>query len=205
METKKYGREQIANLCQDLLAEKVVGFPTDTVYGLAISSYSSQAFSNLVEIKKRPITKPLSVMVGDICQIDSLALVDERRQRMLQAFLPGPVTFILKAKENLPYFMTLGQSTIGIRVPNHPISLAILNQVKIPLLVTSANLSNQEALLKAKDVYHLFHSQLASLIDVDSLGHQASTIIDLTNQKPIIIRKGPITEKEVLAVWEETK
>ncbi len=205
MKTVIYASNCYDKLCDDLLNDKVVGFPTDTVYGLAISSYSSKAFDALVAIKNRPITKPISVMVDSIDKIKELAILDNRKLKMLEALLPGPVTFLLKAKDNLPYHMTLGYSTIGIRIPNHPTSLAILKKVNVPLLVTSANLSGEEPLLKANDVYNKFNDKLASLIAEDSLGNQASTIIDLSNDKPVIVRDGPISHQEVMTIWEESK
>lgn len=202
METQKYSTKEMDKLCQNLLDEQVVGFPTDTVYGLAIIGNSQTAFDSLVKIKNRPITKPLSVMVYEKKQIQELTEITEKHEKMIEHFLPGAATLIFNAKAGLPIQMTLGCPTIGIRIPNHQTALSVLKMIGQPLLVTSANISGQSPLLKANDVFQTFAGQLTSLIDEDSQGSQASTVIDLTKDKPVILRQGPISKEEIDAVWE---
>lgn len=202
MKTRICNRQEIDILCQDLENEKVVGFPTETVYGLAILSDSEKAFNQLIELKHRPITKPLSVMVSNINKIKEIAYVNAQQEKIIRHFMPGPLTIILKAKPNLPFFMTLGKETIGIRIPNHALSLSILDKIQKPLLVTSANLSSEKELLQAMDVYRTFNHQLVSMINEDSEGQLASTIVDLTTKNLKILRKGPILEEQLLQIWE---
>ncbi len=205
MKTRMCSCQEIDTICQDLENEKVVGFPTETVYGLAIVSNSEKAFNQLMELKHRPITKPLSVMVANVDEIKKIAYVNAQQEKIIRHFMPGPLTILLKAKPNLPYFMTLGQETIGIRIPNHPLSLSILKKMKQPLLVTSANLSNEKALLLAEDVYKTFNPQLVSMIKEDSEGQMASTVVDLTSNDLKILRQGPISKEQLLPIWEENK
>jgi len=205
MKTRMCSCQEIDTICQDLENEKVVGFPTETVYGLAIVSNSEKAFNQLMELKHRPITKPLSVMVANLDEIKKIAYVNAQQEKIIRHFMPGPLTILLKTKPNLPYFMTLGQDTIGIRIPNHPLSLSILKKMKQPLLVTSANLSNEKALLRAEDVYKTFNPQLVSMIKEDSEGQMASTVVDLTSNDLKILRQGPISKEQLLPIWEENK
>ena len=142
MSTKICTIKEWNRICTDLLNCQVVGFPTETVYGLGIIADSQKAFDALVSLKQRPITKPMTVMVKDVDEIEKYAFVNEKQKNVMQQFMPGPITIILKAKPNLPFTMTLGQSTIGFRIPNHELTLKILKQVRKPLLVTSANLSS---------------------------------------------------------------
>lgn len=200
--TKICTEKEIDTICKDLKQEKVVGFPTETVYGLAILADSKKAFDELVQLKKRPINKPMTVMVAKKEKIHDYALVNQKQQKIIDTFMPGPLTIILKAKEHLPHTMTLGQKSIGFRIPNHELSLEILKCINKPLLVTSANISSSPAFIQAKDVYHAFKDQLSSLIDADSLGKNASTVIDLTQDRPLLLRKGEISFEDILKVWE---
>ena len=110
--------------------------------------------------------------------------------------MPGPLTIILKAKDNLPEHVTFNQKTIGIRIPNHELALKILKEVGLPLLVTSANISNEPSLIKAKDVKEKFEGKIASLIDEDAINGEASSVVDVTNRIKIY-REGPISKEEI--------
>ncbi len=193
--------QEIDVICEDLNQEKVVGFPTETVYGLAILADSLPAFQALVQLKNRPITKPMTVMVDDKRKLSLFANINLQQQKIIDAFMPGPLTIILEAKKDLPSTMTLGQKNIGFRIPNHALSLSILKKINKPLLVTSANVSSFPPLIKADEVYETFN-QLSSLINVDSLGQNASTVVDLTKEKPVLLRKGKISLEEILNNWE---
>jgi L-threonylcarbamoyladenylate synthase len=197
---KSFEYRQIAD---DLLKGNVVGFPTETVYGLAIVYDSVDAFTKLYEIKNRNINKPISMMVADIETISSVAYVDEKAKKVINAFMPGPITIILKAKEDLPEHVTFKLSTIGIRIPNHQTALNVLKEVKKPLLVSSANISNEPSLIKAMDVKEIFGGKIASFIEEDAVDGIASTVVDLTTDPIKIYRQGPISEEEILKVIGE--
>ena len=202
IETKIYQDNNYLPIIDDLRQGEVVGFPTETVYGLAIIYNDKKAFDKLYQIKNRSITKPISMMVSDTYQIEKVAYVDDKIKKVIDKFMPGPLTIILKAKENLPEHVTFNKPTIGIRIPNHKIALDILKKVNKPLLVTSANLSNEKALSKAKDVYNTFNGKIKSMIDVDASDDVASTVIDLSGNKPVLLRQGPITLEEIMKEYE---
>ena len=203
METKLYKAHEYKNIIDDLLNGEVVGFPTETVYGLAIVYDDINAFNKIYEIKNRSVNKPISMMVADIDSLKKVAYVDEKVKKIIDAFMPGPLTIVLKAKENLPKHVTFNLNTIGIRIPNHQIALNILKNINKPLLVSSANISNEPSLIKASDVYEKFNQQIASLINEDAADGLASTVISLIDGKLSLLREGPISIKQIKEVIGE--
>lgn len=196
MKTKVYKSNEYIKIVDDLLNGEVVGFPTETVYGLAIVYDSKKAFDKLYEIKNRSINKPISMMVANKDILKSVAYVDENSQKVIDAFMPGAVTIILKAKEDLPYFVTFNQDTIGVRIPTNDVAINILKSVNKPLLVTSANISSEPSLIKANDVYNKFNGLIASLIDEDAINGVSSTVVDVRNDIKIY-REGPISKNDI--------
>ena len=196
METKVYNSLQYQNVVDDLLNGQVVGFPTETVYGLAIVFDSKEAFDKLYEIKNRSITKPISMMVANKKVLESVAYIDENSYKVIDAFMPGALTIILKAKEDLPYFVNFNQETIGVRIPTNDVALNILKAINKPLLVTSANISNEPSLIKASDVYNKFNGLIASLINEDAINGISSTVVDVREDIKIY-REGPISKNDI--------
>ena len=196
METKVYTPFEYEKVVNDLLNGEVVGFPTETVYGLAIVFDDKKAFDKLYEIKNRSITKPISMMVANTNMLSNVSIIDKNSQKVIDAFMPGAITIILKAKEDLPYFVTFNQETIGIRIPTNEVALKILEKVNKPLLVTSANISNEPSLIKASDVFEKFNGLIASLIDEDAINGVSSTVVDVRNDIKIY-RQGPISKNDI--------
>lgn len=196
MKTKVYKSNEYIKIVDDLLNGEVVGFPTETVYGLAIVYDSKKAFDKLYEIKNRSINKPISMMVANKDILKSVAYIDENSQKVIDAFMPGALTIILKAKEDLPYFVTFNQETIGVRIPTNDVALNILKSVNKPLLVTSANISSEPSLIKANDVYDKFNGLIASLIDEDAINGVSSTVVDVRNDIKVY-REGPISKNDI--------
>lgn len=203
METKLFFAQDYAKLIPFLKNGEVVGFPTDTVYGLAVLYHDKEAFLKLAQVKQRAITKPVSMMVADVEQIKKVAYVDKRAEKIIRAFMPGAITLILPAKENLPFHVTLGEKTVGIRIPTNDVALHILKEINEPLLVTSANLSSNPALMKFEDVKQTFFGKIAALIQEDAWQTKASTVVDATKEEIKILREGPIKIDMIMKVIEE--
>ena len=203
METKVYQSNDYKKIVEDLLKGEVVGFPTETVYGLAIVYNSKEAFDKIYQIKQRSITKPISAMVANKEVLKNIAVVDKRASQVVDNLMPGSITVILPAKDNLLEHVTFNLNTIGVRIPTNETALRILNEINIPLLVTSANISNEPSLLKAKDVYSKFNGKIASLIDEDAINGVASTVVDLTKKPIRILREGPISKERIEEVLGE--
>ena len=203
MGTKIYQSFEYEKIVSDLLDGQVVAFPTDTVYGLAIVYDNKDAFDKLYQIKNRSITKPISMMVASSDIIHKVAFVDQKSQKVIDKLLPGALTIILNAKDNLPTHVTFNDPTVGIRIPNHQTTLNILNKVNKPLLVKSANISNSSDLIKAEDGFKQFNGQITSLINEDATNGVASTVVNLTTSPIKVLRKGPIEEETILKIMEE--
>ena len=202
MKTKLYDTYEYENIVNDLLNGEVVGFPTETVYGLAIVYDNKEAFDKLYEIKNRSINKPISMMVASVDMLSDVAYIDKLSKKVIEAFMPGAITIILKAKEDLPEFVTFKQETIGIRIPTNEVALNILKKVNKPLLVSSANISSEPSLIKANDVHNKFDGLIASLINEDAINGISSTVVDVRNDIKIY-RDGPISKKDIEKVLGE--
>lgn len=199
MTTKIYQETEYLKLITDLKNGAVVGFPTETVYGLAVVYDNPLALEKLYEIKGRDSNKPISLMVSSIQDIKKLAYVNKSQEKIIKHFMPGPITIILKAKVDL----ITHYQTLGLRIPNHQLALKILQEIKKPLLVTSANISNNPSLVKYEDVYQTFKGQIASCIALDAKEKLASTVIDLTVKPYKILREGVITLKDINKIIKE--
>lgn len=205
METKVYNQNEYKYLVEDLLNGKVVAFPTETVYGLAIVYDDINAFNRLYQIKNRSITKPISMMVCNKENIEKVAFIDENSNKVIDKFMPGELTLILKAKDNLPEHVTFNLKTVGVRIPKFDLALKILTEVNKPLLVTSANISNTKALVKYEDVIKEFDGKIASLIALDALDSEPSSVVCVFDDDVKMFRQGKISKQEIINVLEERK
>ncbi len=133
----------IAEAVELLRKDEVVVMPTETVYGLAANIYSESAISKIYEIKGRPSTNPLIVHIPSINRLNEVAQhIPAIAYHLAEAFWPGPLTMVLEKKKNISDNITAGQSTVAVRIPNHPVALELLNTVDFPLAAPSANPSN---------------------------------------------------------------
>jgi len=175
---------------------KVVVCPTDTVYGLLADAYQKKAIENLFKIKKRPKEKAVPIFVKDLKLAKKLAKIDKTQQKFLKKFWPGKVTFVLKRKNNLPSILFGKKKTIGLRIPNYKFINQLLFKVDRPLTGTSANISGFPPSTKIKEVLKQFRNQKYQpdlIIDAGNLKPSLpSTVIDLTQKKPKILRVGEV-------------
>ena len=174
-------------------SSKVIAFPTETVMGLGVFYDDFDAYNHLNQIKRRPEDKPYTMMLGDKNDISNYAYVDDRAKKIIDAFMPGPITLLLKSKESVPGYVTHSTGVIGVRVPNMPIIQEMIGYCGKPLLVPSANRSGEKPFVKASDVIKEFGDELGFIVEMDALGESPSTIVDLTNEDVKIIREGPIS------------
>ncbi len=181
--------EKIVNEAVNVLANGgVVLYPTDTVYGLGANIFDNKAVKKVFEIKKRSILKPLSILVGDVRTIDLVAKVSLEQKEILNNFLPGPYTFILNKRKIVPRAITGGSTYVGVRVPDNQLACR-LSKI-FPITTTSANLSDEEVLPTPEEILEQLERDVDLVIDVGKLNSKkASTVINLTTQKPRIIRK----------------
>lgn len=171
----------------------VIAFPTETVMGLGVYFDDFEAYNKLNRVKERPEDKPYSMMLKSPKDIEKYAYIDDKTIKIINRFMPGPLTLLLKAKEGLPKWVTHGSGIIGIRVPDHDVSLALLNAVEKPLLVPSANKSGKPPAVTSKQVEEIFKNELDFIVSGEANLDKPSTILDLTKGEIVVVRAGPIT------------
>lgn len=171
---------------------EIVAFPTETVYGIGANAFDPVACSRIFDIKGRPSNKPLSLHVATVEMINRAAYVSLTAQRLIETFLPGPLTLILPKRSIVPDEVTCGLSTVGIRMPSNRIAQAFLGSLDVPVAATSANLSGQPAAVNAQQVFDALNGLIPLILDGGEcrLG-LASTVFDVENRK--ILREGSIT------------
>lgn len=181
----------------------VIAFPTETVMGLGVFYNDFEAYENLNKIKRRPEDKPYTLMLGNVKDIEKYAVSTPVFKKIKEKFMPGPITVLLRAKECVPDYVTHKTGIIGLRVPGDNELCELLNAIKTPLLVPSANRSGEKPALNSQDVLTIFGNEVGYVVDGES-GHQKpSTIIDLTGENYKILREGPISESDIIRALEE--
>ena len=166
----------------------VVLYPTDTVYGLGANIFDIRAVRNVFDIKQRSLLKPLSILVSDVKAIDLVAKVSIEQKDVINNYLPGPYTFILKKRKIVPRVVTSGSNYVGVRVPDNEIACRLARL--FPITTTSANLSDEDVLSCPDEILDQLGCEVDLVIDVGELNsNHASKIVDLSGRNPKIIRK----------------
>lgn len=179
--------------------EELVAIPTETVYGLAGNIYSDSAIKKIFEIKKRPFFNPLIVHIHSMEQVQDLAVdFPEKAQQLAKVFWPGSLTLILPKKESVPDLITAGKDTVGIRMPNHPLTLELLKNLPFPLAAPSANPFTHISPTKAQHVKNYFDGELEMVLDGGNCTNGIeSTIVGFENGEPVVYRLGSISVEEI--------
>ncbi|MDE3056117.1 MAG: threonylcarbamoyl-AMP synthase [Verrucomicrobiota bacterium] len=201
METEIAGPEGIERAIAHLKAGRPVAFPTETVYGLGAPLFSEPAVAEIFRIKKRPTDNPLIVHVAGIEGLHALCPeVPGEALALCSAFWPGPLTLVLPQGEKIPPLVSAGHPTIAIRMPNHPIALALIRGVGEPLVAPSANLSGRPSPTCAEHVKEDLAGRVSMILDGGpcEIGIE-STVISLVD-RPVLLRPGQIRVQEIEAV-----
>ena len=178
----------------------VVAFPTETVMGLGIYFDDHKAYEYLNKIKNRPEDKPYTLMLGNVKDIDQYAYVSEEARKVINAFMPGPITVLLKVKENVPTYVTHNTGIIGVRVPAMRDLLKFIQYCEKPLLVPSANKSGEKPAMSSDEVESIFGDEVGYVFKGTCSGGVPSTIVDLTGEQVKILREGPISFDDIKQV-----
>ena len=181
----------------------VIAFPTETVMGLGVYFDDFDAYNRLNQIKRRPEDKPYTMMVASVNDISKYALIDDRAKKIINRFMPGEITVLLPAKNNIPGFVTHNTRVIGIRVPNMPELLEFLAYINRPLLVPSANRSGESPALTDKEVKSIFLNEVGYIFEGKSGCGVPSTLVDLSNKEVKIYREGNIKAKDIFECLEK--
>ena len=183
----------------------LVAVPTETVYGLAGNALDTDAVQRIYEVKGRPEVKALSVMVPDESAIDRWCVGAPRAARALaERFWPGPLTLILRSSPEIPALTRAGGETVGLRCPDHALTLALLRASDLPLAAPSANPSGAPSPKTAEEVLAYFDGQIDAVLCGGACGiGRESTILDLSAPPYRILRQGALAEEEVTAALRE--
>jgi L-threonylcarbamoyladenylate synthase len=176
----------------------IVAFPTDTVYGLGAGIGITRAIERVYQVKKRPRTMPLPLLLADISQIDQVASAVPKTAGLLaDRFLPGALTLVLPSSPSLPESVTGGGKTVAVRIPDHPVPIALAHGLGTPIVGTSANLSGSPSALTAGEVHAQLGDKVDLIIDGGRCPGKESTIVDLSGENPVILREGAIAKEEL--------
>jgi len=182
----------------------VIAFPTDTVYGLGADAFNSTAVERIYEIKNRPKHRQLPLLIADVERLVTLAdPIPEIAWFLARRFWPGGLTLVLPKADSLPAYLAPGP-TIAVRVPNHPVCLALIQRLGNPIIGTSANISGQPAALTAEEVGQQLGGKIDFIINGGKCpGGKESTVVDVTHESPIILRQGLIPSHKIDKAYKE--
>ncbi|MCC7466091.1 MAG: threonylcarbamoyl-AMP synthase [Saprospiraceae bacterium] len=191
----------IAEAVECLNREEVIGLPTETVYGLAGNIFSEKAIRNIFSIKQRPLFNPLIVHIGKAEAVEQIAQnIPLPAYQLIAAFWPGPLTLVLERRAGIPDLVTGGKDTVAVRMPNHPMALALLEALNYPLAAPSANPFGSISPTNARHVADYFPEQLELVLDGGPCERGVeSTIVGFPDGVPTLYRHGSIPAEEIEA------
>ena len=193
---KRYKQSQTDELSEILKNDGVISVPTDTVYGVCARIDSHEAYNNLVNTKKRPSSKLFPVMCANMDQIRKIAKVDERTEKIINNFMPGPITIVLEKNSSIPEYITNGKNTIAIRMATSKSLEELIEKTGSPIFMSSANHSGEPICESLEEIENTFPKIDGIMEGNVSIG-EVSTIVDCTSDTIKILRQGPITIEQI--------
>ena len=180
------------------MEHQVIAFPTETVFGLGVYYDDKIAYDYLNQIKRRKEDKPYTMMLSSVDEIEKYADINSNYLSIIKKYMPGSLTILVKSKKSVPDYVTHGTGIIGIRIPSNKIALELLEYLKKPLLVPSANRADEKPAMTDIEVKNIFKNEVSVIIPGGAKSGEPSTIIDLTGEEIKLIRKGPISFEEIV-------
>ena len=194
--------EAVAAAAEDIADGKLIVYPTETVYGIGADIYNESAVKSLYVAKNRPFDMPLSVAVSDKAMLENVAVLNENADKLIKAFLPGPLTIIIKKQRDVPDIVTSSSQKVGIRIPDNRFALELIRKTG-PIVATSANLHSHPDAVDIDSAIADFGDAVDTYIDAGpcTLG-QPSTIVWLMDKEVEIVRQGAIPAEKIKEVLE---
>lgn len=180
----------------------VVVFPTETVYGIGANGLSANAVKRIYEVKQRPLNKPISLLVNGTDMINEIAQdITDLEKALIREFFPGPLTIILKKKDIVPNIVTANSNTVGVRMPSNEIALKLIEYAGVPIATPSANISGKPSGTNMEDIMKDFEGKVDYFVDdgPSKIGI-SSTIVQVIDGVPHILRQGKITEEQIMNI-----
>lgn len=190
-------KSQIKEASEILKNNGLLAFPTETVYGLGVIAPRLENYNKLVEVKQRPPEKPFTLMCSNIKQVETYIEFNEISKKIVEEFMPGPLTIIIKAKEEVPYCVDHGSGFVGIRIPDDEFVLRLIDAVNKPLFAPSCNKSGEEPCMNTDSVIHEFDGEIDGVIEGNCEKGIPSTIIKIDGDQISLIRKGKLSLEEI--------
>ncbi len=168
---------------------EVIVYPTDTVYGIGCALGNKRSIDRIFHLTGKDESQPLTFVCADLSDIARYAVVDNQHYRLLKRVLPGPYTFVLPATREVPRILLSKRKTVGIRVPNHPVAIALARALARPIISTSAKYRGEEPLNDPSEIVARFKG-IELVLDAGYCGIVSSTVVDLTGPSPVLVRQG---------------
>lgn len=187
---------------EEILKDNLIIFPTETVYGIGANALSEKAVNKIFAVKTRAKNNPLIVHLKDKLEIEKYAIISNQiEQKLIDAFMPGPFTIILKKKEIIPSCVTANMDSVGIRIPIHQMAHDFLELVNVPIAAPSANISSRPSGTKVDDIKDEFDSLVPYIIDNGeaTIGLE-STVVKVIDNIPTILRPGFVTYEDIFSL-----
>ncbi len=181
---------QIKQVVKILTQGGVVVYPTDTCYGIGADIFNKKAIERIYQIKRQPKTTPFSFVCSGLSDISKYAHVTDYAYRILKRFLPGPYTFILEGSRQVPKMMLTKRRTVGIRIPDHPVCLAIVKELGNPLISASAGTPDGNLWSDPRKIAQQLGKQVDIVVDSGLISPSPSSVVSLVDDEPVVIRKG---------------
>lgn len=194
-------KEAIERAAELIRRGELVAFPTETVYGLGANGLDERCTQRIYEAKERPSDNPLILHIADWSQLEELAEnIPDEAYLLTRHFWPGALTIVLNKSDKVPSTVTGGKSTVAVRMPEHPVALALIRAAGVPLAAPSANLSGKPSPTTAQHVLEDLDGRIAAVVDGGStrIGLE-STVVDFTSAIPRVLRPGGVSVEEIRA------
>ncbi len=190
---------QISQIISIISRGGIVVYPTDTCYGIGADIFNKKAIERVYQIKRLPRTTPFSFVCSGLSDISRYAHVTDYAYRILKRFLPGPYTFILEGSREVPKMMLTKRHTVGIRIPDHPVCLAMVKELGHPLISASADSPEGEIWSDPREIARELGKQVDVIVDSGLISPNPSSVVSLVDDEPVVIRKG----KGDVSIFEE--
>ena len=190
IEPDRINPRHIRRIAEALREGGVIVYPTDTCYGIGADIFNKKAIEKVYAIKGLPKHTPFSFVCPNLSDISRYAHVTDLAYRILKRFLPGPYTFVLRGSREVPKMMLTKRKTVGIRIPDHPVCLEIVNELGHPIISTSASYQNGPIVQDPREMAELAGDMIDYVVDIGIILPEPSSVISLIDDEPMVLREG---------------
>ena len=189
--------KELEEIVATLKSGELVVFPTDTLYGLGADPFNESSIKKVFIAKNRPFDMALSIAVSNERMMESVAVLNDQARKIIRKFMPGPITIMLTKKPSIPDMLTSGANTVGIRIPDHPLAIRLIDKFG-PITATSANLHSHKDPIDATMPIKDLKGHIQICVDCGKTKYsEPSTIVDVSDGTVEIIRKGVVSQEEI--------